>query len=99
MAATSLGMAHNRAYQRRRRSKPRRFSVDAGLAETVAGRLARRWWPAQISRWLRRRYRRRRSWHVCAETIYEARRSFQHEPESAAHRGQDLTAMTASLAP
>jgi hypothetical protein len=64
--------AHNRAYQRRRRPKPRRFSVDAELAETVAGRLAKRWSPAQISRWLRRRYRRRRSWHVCAETIYEA---------------------------
>jgi IS30 family transposase len=64
--------AHNRAYQRRRRPKPRRFSVDAELAETVAGKLAKHWSPAQISRWLRRRYRRRRSWHVCAETIYEA---------------------------
>jgi hypothetical protein len=29
--------AHNRAYQRRRRPKPRRFSVDAELAKTVAG--------------------------------------------------------------
>jgi IS30 family transposase len=38
----------------------------------VAGRLARRWSPGQISRWLRRRYRRRTRWHVCAETIYEA---------------------------
>jgi transposase, IS30 family len=64
--------AHNRAYQRRRRPKPRRFSVDAELAETVAGKLARHWSPAQISRWLRRRYRRRRSWQVCTETIYEA---------------------------
>ena len=64
--------AHNRAHQRRRRPKPRRFSVDAELARTVAGRLAKHWSPAQISRWLRRRYRRRRSWHVCTETIYEA---------------------------
>jgi len=40
--------AHNRAYQRRRRPKPRRFSVDAELARTVAGRLAKRWSPAQI---------------------------------------------------
>jgi IS30 family transposase len=32
--------AHNRAYQRRRRPKPRRFSVDAELAETVAGKLS-----------------------------------------------------------
>jgi IS30 family transposase len=63
--------AHNRAYQRRRRPKPRRFSVDAELAKTVAGKLTKRWSPAQISRWLRRRYRRR-SWQVCAETIYEA---------------------------
>jgi transposase, IS30 family len=64
--------AHNRAYQRRRRPKPRRLSVDAELSKIVAGKLAKRWSPAQISRWLRRRYRRRRSWHVCAETIYEA---------------------------
>jgi IS30 family transposase len=64
--------AHNRAYQRRRRPKLRRFSLDAELVETVAGKLAKRWSPAQISRWLRRRYRRRRSWHVCTETIYEA---------------------------
>jgi IS30 family transposase len=27
--------------------------------------------PAQISRWLRRRYRRRPAWHLCTETIYE----------------------------
>jgi IS30 family transposase len=64
--------AHNRAYQRRRRPKPRRFSVESELAKTVAGKLAKRWSPAQISRWLRCRYRRRRSWHVCTETIYEA---------------------------
>jgi IS30 family transposase len=38
----------------------------------VAGKLARHWSPAQISRWLRRRYRRRVCWHVCTETIYEA---------------------------
>ncbi|MGN7253474.1 MULTISPECIES: IS30 family transposase [unclassified Arthrobacter] len=30
------------------------------------------WSPAQVSRWLRRRWPRRSSWHVCAETIYEA---------------------------
>jgi IS30 family transposase len=64
--------AHNRAYLRRRRPKPRRFALDVGLREAVAGKLAKRWSPAQISRWLRRRYRRRRFWQVCAETIYEA---------------------------
>jgi transposase, IS30 family len=64
--------AHNQAYQRRRRPKPRRLSADAELREVVAGKLARHWSPAQISRWLRRRYRRRPGWQVCTETIYEA---------------------------
>ena len=64
--------AHNQAYLRRRRPKPRRLSVDAGLCEVVAGKLAKHWSPAQISRWLRRRYRRRAGWHVCTETLYEA---------------------------
>src|SRR6185312_11444621 len=64
--------AHSQAYLRRRRAKPRRFAVDAELREIVAGKLVTHWSPAQISRWLRRRYRRRRSWQVCTETIYEA---------------------------
>ena len=64
--------AHNQAYLRRRRARLRRFAVDAALREVVAGKLGRHWSPAQISRWLRRRYRRRSDWHVCTETIYEA---------------------------
>ena len=64
--------AHNQAYLRRRRAKLRRFAADAALREVVAGKLAKHWSPAQISRWLRRRYPRRRHWHVCTETIYEA---------------------------
>jgi transposase, IS30 family len=64
--------AHNQAYLRRRRPRPRRFTLDHGLRDVVADRLARRWSPAQISRWLRRQHWRRPSWHVCAETIYEA---------------------------
>jgi transposase, IS30 family len=64
--------AHNQAHRRRRRPKPQRFAVDAALREMVAGKLTRRWSPAQISRWLRRRYRRRPAWHVCVETIYQA---------------------------
>jgi transposase, IS30 family len=64
--------AHNQAYLRRRRPKPRRLAVDAELREVVAGQLAEHWSPAQISRWLRRRYRRRAGWHVCTETLYEA---------------------------
>jgi IS30 family transposase len=64
--------AHNQAHLRRRRAKLRRFAVDDELREVVAGKLAKLWSPAQISRWLRRRYRRRSGWHVCTETIYEA---------------------------
>jgi IS30 family transposase len=64
--------AHNQAYARRRRPRPRIFAEDPELRDIVAGKLARHWSPDQISRWLRRRYRRRASWHVCAETIYES---------------------------
>lgn len=64
--------AHNQAHVRRRRPKPRRLAADTALREAVAGKLRRGWSPAQISRWLRRRYPRRLAWQVCAETIYEA---------------------------
>jgi transposase, IS30 family len=64
--------AHGQAHLRRKRPRARVFAADAELAAVVAGRLARRWSPDQISRWLRRRYTRRPDWHVCTETIYEA---------------------------
>jgi IS30 family transposase len=64
--------AHNQAHLRRQRPTPRRLATDPGLAEAVVGKLTTRWSPAQISRWLRRRYPRRTAWHVCAETIYQA---------------------------
>jgi len=64
--------AHNQAYLRRRRPKPRRLENDPGLRQVIAGKLAVRWSPAQISRWLHRRYRRRAAWRVCYETIYQA---------------------------
>lgn len=64
--------AHNQAHRRRRRPKRRIFEVDDELGQVVADKLGKRWSPAQISRWLRRRYRKRRAWHVCTETIYEA---------------------------
>lgn len=64
--------AHNQAHLRRRRPKSHRFEVDAELRRVVADKLARRWSPAQIARWLRRRWPRRAHWHVCHETIYEA---------------------------
>jgi transposase, IS30 family len=63
--------AHGQAYQRRRRPKTRRLAADDGLRAAVANKLARKWSPAQISRWLQRRYRRRPAWHLCTETIYE----------------------------
>jgi IS30 family transposase len=64
--------AHGQAHLRRRRPKPRRFTADGLLREAVAGKLAARWSPDQICRWLRRRWPRRAAWHVCTETIYEA---------------------------
>lgn len=62
---------HGQAYQRRRRPKTRRLAADDELRRAVAKKLYKRWSPAQISRWLRRRCRRRPAWHLCAETIYE----------------------------
>jgi IS30 family transposase len=64
--------AHGQAYLRRRRPRPRRLAVDDKLRAAVAGKLGRRWSPRQISRWLRRRWPRRPSWHLSVETIYEA---------------------------
>jgi IS30 family transposase len=64
--------AHNQAFLRRRRPKPRRLARNAGLRETVALKLHTRWSPGQISRWLRRRYPQRRAWQLCPETIYQA---------------------------
>jgi Helix-turn-helix domain len=63
---------HNRAYERRRRCRPRRFALDTELRELVASKLGTHWSPGQISRWLRRRHRRRPDSHVCSETIYQA---------------------------
>jgi IS30 family transposase len=64
--------AHNLAWDRRRRPKARVIEADTKLAKIIGCQLDKKWSPAQISRWLRRRYPRRASWHVCAETIYEA---------------------------
>ncbi len=63
--------AHSQAFLRRKRPKQRRLAQDDQLPTAVADRLDHHWSPAQISRWLRRRYPRRRSWHLCTETIYE----------------------------
>lgn len=63
--------AHNQAYVQRRRPKARVFDDIPALRDAVGVKLAKRWSPGQISRWLRRRYPGRPSWHVCAETIYD----------------------------
>lgn len=64
--------AHGQAHQRRRRARARKVVLDDGLRAAIAGKLGKHWSPAQISRWLRRRWPRRHHWHVCHETIYEA---------------------------
>lgn len=46
--------------------------LDDALRAAFAGKRGKHWSPAQISRWLRRRWPRRHHWHVCYETIYEA---------------------------
>jgi IS30 family transposase len=62
--------AHGQAHQRRRRTRPRRVEADQQLRVAVAGKLDQHWSPAQISRWLRRRWPKRPTWHLCHETIY-----------------------------
>jgi IS30 family transposase len=64
--------AHAQAHQRRRRPRPARVTTHAALRAAIAGKLDKHWSPAQISRWLRRRWPRRHSWHLCHETIYAA---------------------------
>ena len=57
--------AHNQAHRRRRRPRRPILVQQTSLASVVAGKLAKRWSPEQISRWLRRRYPQRLAWHVC----------------------------------
>jgi hypothetical protein len=64
--------AHNRAHGRRRRHKRRIFERDGELRRIVGEKLGKRWSPAQISKWLRHRFRKHCGWHVRTETIYEA---------------------------
>ena len=64
--------AHGQAHLRRRRPRARRVVADAALRSVVGAKLGEHWSPAQVSRWLRRRWPGRTSWHLCTETIYEA---------------------------
>ncbi|TFD56163.1 IS30 family transposase [Cryobacterium sp. Hh38] len=63
--------AHNHAHLQRKRPKIRVFEEVPALRSIVAVKLAKRWSPGQISRWLRRRYPNKLTWHVCPETIYD----------------------------
>ncbi len=53
----------------RRRLKDYRTKADLELAAIIVGRPKMGWSPAQISRWLRRHWPRRRWWHGRTETI------------------------------
>ena len=64
--------AHGLAHVRRRRPKTRRVVADPVLRLVIAGKLGEHWSPAQVSRWLRRRWPTRPGWQLCTETIYEA---------------------------
>lgn len=55
--------AHGQAHQRRRRARPRVVETDDRLRAVIAGKLDEHWSPAQISRWLRRRWPKREGWH------------------------------------
>ena len=63
--------AHNQAHLQRKRPKARVFDDIPALRSIVAAKLTKRWSPGQICRWLRHRYPRSPTWHVCAETIYD----------------------------
>ena len=63
--------AHNQAHLRRRRPRVRIFAEEPKLRELVAGKLAKRWSPEQIWRWLKRRYPKKVGWHVCHEAVYD----------------------------
>jgi IS30 family transposase len=52
--------------------RTRRVVADPVLCRIAAGKLGEHWSPAQISRWLRRRFPHRPNWHLCMETIYES---------------------------
>src|SRR5512135_414933 len=63
--------AHSQALARRPRPKPVKLA-QAMLRHLVLTKLKARWSPAQIARWLRRRYPGDRTLQVCPESIYQA---------------------------
>ena len=62
--------AHNQALRRRKRPRQARLEAEPRLREAVLAKLARKWSPQQISRFLRRSYPDQPAMRACAETIY-----------------------------
>lgn len=65
-------LAHARARQRARRTRPTVIGLDEALRQVITAKLKADWSPEQIAAHLRRAYPDRPSWHVCHETIYQA---------------------------
>jgi transposase, IS30 family len=62
--------AHNQALRRRQRPKTAKLKAAPGLRDAVRAKLARKWSPQQISRFLARSYPGQPAMQACAETIY-----------------------------
>jgi transposase, IS30 family len=63
--------AHNQALLRRARPKKERLGSSEPLRTLVLGKLARKWSPQQISRFLTRTHPGQPEMQACAETIYQ----------------------------
>ena len=64
--------AHRQATARRAREHRRRVETNAQLRGVIADRLAQRWSPQQISRYLRRAFPNDAAMRLCHESIYQA---------------------------
>jgi transposase, IS30 family len=64
--------AHNRALLRRPRPKPTKIAAGKKLRSMIDAKLAVKWSPQQICRFLRRSYPTRPEMNACAETVYRA---------------------------
>jgi IS30 family transposase len=62
--------AERATWKRARRPKLSKLALDSRLRGVVEEKLERRWWPQQISRWLRRAYDDDPAMRVSHETIY-----------------------------
>jgi IS30 family transposase len=65
-------VAQHLAQRRARRPKPAKLAVHGELREQVQRKLAKKWSPEQVSRWLARRFGGRPEMQVSHETIYQA---------------------------